>query len=221
MSQIEAELSQLKGSIIDMMNLATKQLLKTKEAINELDTELAQEVIHRENRMNAMELSIDRDCENMFALFNPVATDLRFVLAMLKINSELERIGDHAVGLAKYVLANQEPFDSELMEKIEFNRMFEIAISMTEDIKEGFTNDDTKHVRKVFNKDLSLNEILKEASDLIATYVTKNPNFAKQSLYLFSSIRKLERVGDLTKNIAEQTIFYLEAEVVRHKKGEK
>lgn len=221
MSQLEAQLSQLKGSIIEMMKLATKQLQKAHKAIQTLDSDLSQEVIHRENRMNAMELTIDRDCENMFALWNPVATDLRFVLAMLKINSELERIGDHAAGLAKYVLANQEPFDMELTKLIELDKMFEVAISMTEDITNGFNENDTNVVRKVFKKDLILNEILKVSSDIIGEYVGKKPDFSRQSLFLFSSLRKLERVGDLTKNIAEQTIFYLEAEVVRHKVGEK
>lgn len=221
MSQLESELSQLKEAILAMMALATEQLIKAQEAIENLDQELAQEIIHRESRMNAMELSIDRDCENMFALFNPVATDLRFVLAMLKINSELERIGDHAVGLAKYVLDNQVKFNGELTTKIELTEMFNMAIEMTNDVRIGFDNDSTKMVRKVFKKDLTLNNILKQSSDVIAEYVGNNPSAARQSLFLFSALRKLERVGDLTKNIAEQTIFYLEAEVVRHKEGKK
>jgi len=221
MSQLETELSQLKQAILDMMKLATKQLQKAQKAIKNLDVDLSQEVIHRENHMNAMELSIDRDCENMFALWNPVATDLRFVLAMLKINSELERIGDHAVGLAKYVLANDEPFNPELTTKIELEKMFDVAIDMIEDVTTGFKENDTNKVRKVFKKDLILNGILKASSDIIGEYVGQNPSFSRQSLFLFSALRKLERVGDLTKNIAEQTIFYLEAEVVRHKVGEK
>lgn len=221
MTQLESELSQLKGAILDMMKLASEQLRKAQTSINDLDTELAQEVIYIENRMNALELSIDRDCENMFALFNPVATDLRFVLAMLKINSELERIGDHAVGLAKYVLDSREKFNQDLIKKVELDEMFNMAISMTVDVRLGFKNDDTKLVRKVFKKDLVLNTILRNSSDRIAEHVQANPDFARQSLFLFSALRKLERVGDLTKNIAEQTIFYLEAEVVRHKKGEK
>ena len=75
MTQLESELAQLKGAILDMMKLASEQLRKAQTSINDLDTELAQEVIYIENRMNALELSIDRDCENMFALFNPVATE--------------------------------------------------------------------------------------------------------------------------------------------------
>lgn len=221
MTQLESELAQLKGAILDMMKLASEQLRKAQTSLNDLDTELAQEVIYIENRMNALELSIDRDCENMFALFNPVATDLRFVLAMLKINSELERIGDHAVGLAKYVLDSREKFNQDLIKKVELDEMFNMAISMTVDVRLGFKNDDTKLVRKVFKKDLVLNTILRNSSDRIAEHVKENPDFARQSLFLFSALRKLERVGDLTKNIAEQTIFYLEAEVVRHKKGEK
>lgn len=221
MSQFESEIVLLKQSVLEMINMASKQLSKAQDCILNLDTELAQVVIHRENRLNALELTIDRNCENIFALYNPVASDLRFVLAMLKINSELERIGDHAVGLAKYVLDSREPFNTELTQQIELDAMFEMALSMIKDIKVGFKDDDTKIVRKVFKKDLTLNNILWKSSDIIAEYVAENPDTARQSLFLFSALRKLERVGDLTKNISEQIIFYLEAEVVRHKRGDK
>ena len=221
MTHLQVELDQLKGGIDDMIKLAIEQLMKAQLAIDNVDQELAQEIIHRENRMNAMELSIDRDCENIFALYNPVATDLRFVLAILKINSELERIGDHAAGLAKYVLDSREPFNLDLKALVNLSEMFKVAISMLHDIKDGLKNESTSKVRQVFQKDLTLNEILRKSSDIISEYVQKKPNAVRQSLFLFSALRKLERVGDLTKNIAEQTIFYLEAEVVRHKKGKK
>ena len=221
MTHLQVELDQLKISISDMIKLAIEQLMKAEKAIEEIDQELAQEIIHRENRMNAMELSIDRDCENIFALYNPVATDLRFVLAILKINSELERIGDHAVGLAKYVLDSREPFNTDLTALVNLEEMFRVSISMLHDIKDGFEEESTSRVRQVFQKDLTLNDILRKSSDIIATYVQEKPTVVRQSLFLFSALRKLERVGDLTKNIAEQTIFYLEAEVVRHKKGKK
>ena len=221
MTHLQVELDQLKSGISDMMSLATEQLRKAQFAIENIDQEIAQEIIHRENRMNAMELSIDRDCENIFALYNPVASDLRFVLAMLKVNSELERIGDHSVGLAKYVLDSREPFNTDLTSKVSLDEMFKVAISMMEDIRAGFEEESTRRVRQVFQKDLTLNNILRRSSDIIAEHVQANPSIIRQSLFLFSALRKLERVGDLTKNIAEQTIFYLEAEVVRHKKGTK
>lgn len=221
MTHLEAEVEQLKEAILEMMGLAKKQISKAHTALVELDQDLAQEILHNENRMNAMELSIDRDCENMFALFNPVATDLRFVLAMLKINAELERIGDHAVGATKYLFDLEKPFEKELIDKIELEEMFNMASSMIEDIEEGFRQEDTKLVRKVFKKDLHLNKIKAASSQVFLDYVTAHPESIEEALYLFSTIRKVERVGDLTKNIAEQIIFYLEAEVVKHKKGKK
>src|SRR5688572_27456889 len=110
MSHLETELQLLKQDILEMMNLVIKQLHKGKEATLKFDLDLAKEIIVTENRVNATELKIDRDSENIFALFNPVAVDLRFVLAALKINSNLERNGDNVEGIARYVLDHETPF---------------------------------------------------------------------------------------------------------------
>ena len=218
MTHLEAELEQLKDSVMDMMVLAKKQLEKAGEALVNKDIELSEEIIHHERRMNAAELSVDRDCENIIALLNPVAIDLRFVLAMLKINSHLERMGDHAEGIAKYVLTLENDLNKDILKAIRFHEMFETAISMLEDIMEAFEVEDMKKARKVFKKDSSLNKINKQASGTISEFVKKDPNLTQQSLLLFSVIKKLERIGDLCKNMAEQLIFYTEAKILRHKK---
>src|SRR3984957_6582585 len=103
MTQLETELQFLKREIINMWNLVRSQLLKAKNSMINFDKDLAREVVLKEKRVNGSELKIDRDCENIFALFCPVAIDLRFLLAVLKINSNLERIGDIAEGIAKYL----------------------------------------------------------------------------------------------------------------------
>ena len=103
MSHLDNELQQLKTETIKMWMLVNLQLTKAKEALLKFDKDLAREVILGERRVNAWELKIDRDCENIFALFNPVAVDLRFVLSALKINNNLERIGDIAEGIAKKI----------------------------------------------------------------------------------------------------------------------
>jgi len=218
MTHLEEELKQLKEAVIEMAALAISQLQKAREAYLKMDTEIAQEVIHNESRMNAMELSIDRDCENIFALFNPVASDLRFVIAVFKINSDFERIGDYADGIADYVVDFNKSTPPELMETTKTSQMFDIAISMAHDIKIAFEKDDNTLGRKVYQKDAMLNQINKNASKVISEFVKKAPETARQCLFLFSVIRKLERVGDHIKNIAEDVIFYVEAEVLKHKK---
>ena len=104
MSHLDTELQILKSETIEMWTLVNSQLAKGKQSLLTLDKDLAREVIMTEKRVNANELKLDRDCENIFALFTPVAIDLRFVLAVLKINSNLERTGDIAEGIAKFVL---------------------------------------------------------------------------------------------------------------------
>src|SRR5882757_8275140 len=110
MSQLEIELKQLKVEIINMWSLVHSQVVKSNVAMVNFDKNLAREVVSREKRVNGVELKIDRDCENIFALLTPVAVDLRFVLAVLKINSNLERIGDIADGICRYVVDSKAPF---------------------------------------------------------------------------------------------------------------
>ncbi len=130
MTHLDIELKRLKEEIIEMFLLVTFQLQKSKEALLSFDKSLAREVNFNEKRVNALELKIDKDCENIFALFNPLAIDLRFVLAVLKINSNLERIGDIADGIARYVAETEVSFDKDLLEVTELEKMFTVAIEM-------------------------------------------------------------------------------------------
>lgn len=221
MSHLEAELDQLKHAVVDMAFLAASQIEKSKEAFINMDTDIAQEVIHNESRMNAMELSIDRDCEDIFALFNPVASDLRFVIAVLKINSDLERIGDYADGICKYVVDFGFPVQQKMLEATNLAYMFDHAVSMTKDISTALEYEDATLARKVFKKDAEMNQINQNASNVISEFVDENADTIKQMLFLFSTIRKLERVGDHVKNVAEDLVFYLEAEVLKHQKSKK
>jgi phosphate transport system protein len=218
MNQLETEIYQLKEAISDMMALAALQLEKSQEAFEQSDTELAEEILHSERRMNAMELSIDRDCENIFALWQPVATDLRFVIAMLKINSDLERIGDYSAGIASYIVEMDDPISKDFLNKTKILEMFEIAISMTHDIRTAFEEGDTKLARKVYKKDTALNKLKSDGSVVVAELIQEHPEKARTFLFLFSTIRKLERVGDHVKNVAEDIIFHHEAKVYKKKK---
>ncbi len=217
MTHLDEELLQLKNEIIEMWKLVGLQLQKTHEALTTFDKDLAREVMATEKRVNAMELKVDRDCENIFALFNPVAVDLRFVLAVLKINSNLERIGDIAEGLARFILIVENPFDDNLLEVTRIIKMYEEANSILEDVLKAFENEDTKLARGVFKRDEYLDEINIQCNAVLVEYIKNNPDKTEQGLYILSAIRKLERVGDQCKNIAEEIIFYLEAKVLKHR----
>lgn len=217
MTQLDNEIQDLKEELIELWLLVNLQLEKVHESLISMDKDLAREVISNEKRVNSYELKLDRNCENVFALFNPVAMDLRFVLAVLKINSNLERTGDIAEGIAKFVKEIANDFDKTLLEITSINEMFETSIYMMSNVLEAFEKEDTKLARKIFKQDETLDKINKKASGVIAVYCKENPDKIEQALYLLSIIRKLERVGDHAKNMAEETIFYIEAKVLKHK----
>ncbi len=218
MSHLDIELQQLKTESIKMWSLVNLQLRKGKECLLKLDKDLAREVILSERRVNAYELKLDRDCENIFALFNPVAVDLRFVLAVLKINTNLERTGDIVEGIARFVLNVDNNFDTKLLEMTRVVEMYTAANDMMESVLEAFEKEDTTLARKVFKEDELLDDINIKANAIIAGYVTNQSQSAVEAaLYLLSIIRKLERVGDQAKNMAEEIIFYIEAKVLKHR----
>jgi phosphate transport system protein len=218
MTHLDTELQLLKGEIISVWNLVIAQLNKTQDSLTRFDKDLAREVVLNEKRVNAYELKIDRDCENIFALFNPVAVDLRFVLAVLKINNNLERTGDIAEGIGKFIVFTDSAFDKSLLEVAQVEKMFNEATSMLEEVLTAFEKEDTAMARSVFKQDEILDNINLKANTVIADFIRKNPDKLEQALYILSTIRKLERVGDQAKNIAEEIIFYVEAKVLKHKK---
>lgn len=219
MTHLDREIGLLNDDILELMYLVKTQLEKGREALINYDEELAHEITANEKRVDALELKIDRDCENILALFNPVAVDLRFVIASFKINSDLERLGDHANSIAKYILDFGGPADEKVIKQMRIDEMYDTAIDMLSKVFSSFIAEDTVLARKVFAKDKTLNQINRKASKATAKLIKKDPEKTQQYLYLFSIIRKLERVGDLTKNTAEELIFYIEAKVLKHKKN--
>lgn len=220
MSHLDTEVKNLKAEMLEMFILVKSQLEKSKEALINLDKDLAREVLVNEKRVNGFELKLDRDCENLIALFNPVAIDLRFVLACLKINSNLERIGDIAEGICQFVLNIKLEPEKILLENTRMLEMFDTSIMILNDVMEAFDKEDTKLARSVFKMDEILDEINLNANQAVAEFIRSNPDRINQSLYLLSAIRKLERVGDQCKNISEEIIFYIEAKVLKHKSRE-
>ncbi len=218
MGHLDNELTQLRGNLIEMFLLVQKQLRKSMKALTTLDKDLAREVLFNERRVNAEELKIDKDCENLVALFSPVAVDLRFIFAAFKINSHLESIGDSAKGISKFVLEMEQKFDEQFLKDIEIARMYDVVDAMIENNIAALRNDDTAEARVVFNKDEEVDTINKKATKVVADYIAKGKSDLVPLLNMISVIRRLERVGDLSSNIAEEIIFHVEAKVLKHEK---
>ena len=199
-----------------MWILVQSQLNKAKDAMVQFDKDLAREVLIKEKRVNAFELKIDRDCENIFALHCPVAIDLRFLLAALKINTNLERIGDIAAGIALYVVESSVNFEVKALESTSLLRMYEEAINILIDTRTAFEKEDTILARSIFKRDEVLDTINENAPATIAELIKENLNNIPEALYMLSIMRKLERIGDQSKNIAEEIIFYVEAKILKH-----
>lgn len=216
MTHLDEQLHELRDDMSQMFDLVKGQLNKSMQALLQKDDDLASEVLHTEKLVNATELTIDKVCENIFALLSPVAHDMRFVFASLKINGDLERIGDHAEGIAKLVLLGEQEFAEDLIARLSLREMYETAGSMFEDVHNAYVNNDTKLARSVFSRDKFLNDINMRVTDLVEEYCKENMHNMRQALILLSIIRKLERVGDHVTNIAEEIIFFKEATVLKH-----
>src|SRR6195952_2504003 len=216
MTPLENEITALKKELVSMWILVRSQLNKSREAMIQFDKDLAREVLIKEKRVNSYELKIDRDCENIFALHCPVAVDLRFLLAALKINTNLERIGDIAAGIAQYVVNSSVNFDTAALESTSLLRMYDEAINILIDTRTAFEKEDTVLARSIFKRDDVLDAINEAAPVAIAEVIKADLNSIPEALYILSVFRKLERVGDQAKNIAEEIIFYVEAKILKH-----
>ena len=201
----------------DMLILCKSQIVKAKECLLNNDSDLAEEVMHNEARVNAMDIKIERDCERYLALYNPVAIDLRFIMVVRKINSELERIADHAYNIAKIVVETEKHIPKHLFNALDFDEMCDTVDTMLDLITTAYDKKDVKLARKVFKKDKVLDKINYNSCRIIEEEIKKDNNIIGEALLLFSVINKLERVGDLIKNIAEEIIFYIDAEILKHR----
>ena len=214
---IESDLALLKKEIDEMWTLVYNQLERAGDSVLTSDRELAQQVRVCERRVNAFELKIDSDVEDIIALYNPVAIDLRFVLAMLKINNDLERLGDFAEGIARFTLNTVDfDVDPDLLERLRLKEMIAQVLSMLELAKRALQEENQELAISVFDKDNLLDQINAEAPVILEKYIAEHPDHVRYCLELISVLRKLERSGDHITNIAEEIVFFIDAKVLKH-----
>ena len=221
MIPIEYELGRLKEIMFEMFDLVKTQINEAKSSLMEMDNDMAELIIRRELRVNALEITIDRECENLLACYNPVASDLRLVMSALKISESLERISDHAYRIAKYVQGGDVHNDEQLFKNLKMEELFDTVSVMVDSVVEALENKDANVAKKAFKLDKIIDKTKKDAPDAIKKRIKEDINHVKNALHLFSIIGKLERCGDLTKNIAEEIVFYIEAEILKHQKRNK
>jgi phosphate transport system protein len=208
------QLEDLRRNLILMGGEVERQIQRSIEALTEVNAEKAQAVIRGDEAIDRMEVVIEEQAISLLALQQPVAVDLRFLIGALKINNDLERIGDHAVNIAEGAerLAATQP----IKPFVDLQYMSEVSMSMLKDSLDAFVNRDAGLARQVIKRDDILDEknisIIRE----LLTYMAEQHHLITYCLELISISKNLERVGDLATNICEDTIFIAEARWVKH-----
>lgn len=221
MKPIEFEINKLKDLTFEMLELVQEQLSLTKQALLTSDQELSVEIMRKEKMVNAMELAIDRACENYFAMHTPVASDLRFGIAVLKISGNLERMGDHAYRISTFVFDELMNLNDELLDLTAFETLFDEIDSMLENAAEALETGDSQLAKKVFKQDKVLDKVNRNAHKLLSEFAKTHVDEINNLFLLSKTVSKLERAGDLVKNIAEDILFYHDSKVIKHKKKNK
>ena len=208
------QLEDVRRQLIFMGAEVEKQIRAAVESVMAHAPDRAREVIARDRDIDELENRIEDATINLFALQQPVAIDLRMLIGMLKINNDLERIGDHAVNIAEgaerlAALRTAKP-------NIDLRHMAEIAMSMLAGSLAAFINRDAELARDVIRRDDTLDARNESLIRELLTYMAETPSMISRGLELISISKNLERVGDLATNIAEDTIFIAEARQVKH-----
>jgi len=207
-------LEDIKKDLIFLANEVEHNIQQSIKALEKQDVELAKRVKIRDNEVDRMEVKIEDEILTLLALQQPVAIDLRFIVGGLKMNNDLERIGDHAVNIANTVIQlAKKPVISISAIIPEMN---EIACKMLHDSVSAFIHQDAELARKVCSTDNLVDDfydrIVKETIEL----VKKNSKMLEQGFAMVRIARSLERVADLSTNIGEDVVFMKEAKIIRH-----
>jgi phosphate transport system protein len=218
MTLIDNNLQQIRTDLLQMWTLVINQMEKARLALINGDKNLAREVRMNEKRVDAYELKLDMDSENVLMLKNPVAIDLRFVLSVLKINYNLERIGDYANAIAKVAEHSAGPMPEDILQTTHLPEMFFTAQLMLQESLNAFEKGDRNHINTLFEMDEKLDKPNNNANKVICSLIKEKPDETMLILDALNIMRKLERTGDHILNVAEELIFYFDADVVKHSK---
>ena len=214
----QEELEQLKTRLLEMGGLAEEQVRLAVKALMERDRELIELTLHGDDPLNRLHIEIDGRCFTLLALHQPMAVDLRSIVAAVKINTDLERVGDLAINIAE--AARRYAQHAPVKKLIDIPRMATIAQSMLRDSLDAFVRRDTDLAQRVLNEDDKLDALKTQIFRELLTYMLQDPATIEAALDLILISRHLERIGDHATNVAEDVIFMVSARDVRHHAGE-
>jgi phosphate transport system protein len=210
----EEELQALKNRLLNMGALVEERVHDATNALIERRPDTAERIIASDQDVNDLQIEIDERCLRLLALQQPMASDLRLITAAMKINADLERIGDQAVNIAEQavrILAHPP-----LKPLIDLPRMAEISERMTRESLDAFVRKDAKLARAILARDDEVDQLKDQVFRVLLTYMMADPGTIERALGLILVSRHLERIADHATNIAEDVIFVVEAKDVRH-----
>jgi phosphate transport system protein len=211
----EDELQILTQRLLHMGALVEERLHHAIQALMERRLEVAERIAASDGEVNDLQIEIDDRCLKLLALQQPMATDLRLITAAMKINSDLERIGDQAVNIAESVIRILP--HPPLRPTMDLPRMAEIAQAMTRDSLDAFVKKDVELARSVLKRDDEVDQLKDASFRVLLTYMMSDPGTIERALGLILISRNIERIADHATNIAEDVIFLVEARDVRHR----
>ncbi len=213
--QFEIQLEKLKTRLIKMCSLVDEQVEFALKAIDEENTELAELVIERDDKVDKYDVKIEKVCQKIFALNQPVAMDLRLIMSSLTINTNLERIGDLAVNIAESVKEMRKK--PEFFEKTHIKEMSVLSREMIKNAIDSFIENDAKLAQKVIESDDTVDSLNVVNHSILKEIMKSNPDNVDPGVSLLVISRHLERLADHATNIAEDVYFIVEAQMIKHK----
>ncbi len=211
---LQNELDRLKKKLLALSALVEENVHRAVRSISTRDRKLAKEVIKADNEIDLTEVEVEEECLKILALHQPVAIDLRFLIAALKINNDLERIGDLSVNVAERTLYLTKappvpaPFD--------FDEMADKTCQMLKKAIDALINMDTQLANQIFTDDDEVDAINREMYTQVYEAIQKEPKDAETFIHYLSISRHLERIADYTTNIAEDVVYMVEGRIIRH-----
>ena len=212
---LDEHLEKLKTRVIKMCSLVDEQVQFAIKAVEDDNLELAQSVIDRDKKVNKYDVKIDKICQKIFALAQPVAMDLRYIMSSLTINSNLERIGDIAVNIAENVLLIKKKPEFYYDTKLE--EMFKLTKRMLKNSIDAFIGGNPELAKEVIKTDDIVDKLNAENHLILKSIMKQNPDNIEAAVALLVISRELERLADHSTNIAEDVFFIVEAQLIKHK----
>ena len=211
---LQRALDKLKKEILSLCALVEDQVQMAVRALIDRDTQLAAQVEQRDAEIDNREIEVEEDCLKVLALHQPVAGDLRLVVAALKINNDLERIGDLAVNIAHKAVAfaSEPPMNIPL----DIDRMWREVHGMLRDAIDSMVNLDAKLAHDVCRRDDEVDQMKHQARLVVEELMCRQPQNIRSLLRLLAATRNLERIADCATNIAEDVVYMIEGKIIRH-----